>query len=38
VDHLYKNAFNDHSKKCWDVLTPFWVKYGKLKHWVKNVI
>jgi len=26
-----------HSKKCWVVSTQIWVKYGKLKCWVKNV-
>jgi len=31
--HFYSK---EHSKKCWVVLTQFWVKYWvKLKHWVK---
>jgi len=32
-------VFTIHSKKCWVVLTQFWVKYGQTpKCWVKNVM
>jgi len=40
VQHgLFTISKKMHSKKCWVVLTQFWVKImDKLKHWVKNVI
>jgi len=32
------NEAYTHSKKCWVISTQIWVKYGKSKCWVKNVI
>jgi len=32
------SALVQNSKKCWVVLTQFWVHMDKLEYWVKNVI